>query len=308
MEARLALQHLGFPIAQANDRSALVLLALLQLKPEEKWASASNPRLGTHAIMAFIRAHYEVDYAPNSRETIRRQTLHQFIEAGLVAYNADDPARPTNSSLNNYQVGAEGLALLRTVDSDAFAVGLNAYLEFLPGLKAKYGAAREMARIPVTLPDGTPITLGGGGQNVLLKAMVEEFCERFAPGGQVLYIGDADSKLAVFKEEALAALNIHIPHHGKFPDLVVYQPEKKWLFLMEAASSHGPVDSKRHGELEALFGDSTAGLVYVSAFPDRATLRRFLGDLAWETEVWLADEPSHLMHLNGSRFLGPYED
>jgi hypothetical protein len=258
--------------------------------------------------MEWIGEYYGFTYKPNSRESVRRFTVHQFIEAGLIMHNEDDPTRATNSKDNNYHITPEALDLIRTYGTSSFLDNLQAYLVMAPGLKAKYGAAREMARIPVTLPDGTPLSLGGGGQNVLLKAMVEEFCERFVPGGQVMYIGDADEKLAVFKEEALAALNIQIPHHGKFPDLVVYQPETNWLFLMEAASSHGPVDAKRHGELKALFGHSTAGLVFVSAFPDRATMRRFLGDLAWETEAWAADEPSHLMHLNGTRFLGPYED
>ena len=104
----------------------------------------------------------------------------------------------------------------------------------------------------------------------------------------------------------VSGLDITVDHHGKLPDLVVYQPSKNWLFLMEAASSHGPVDAKRHDELSALFADCTAGLVYVSCFPDRATMRKFLTDLAWETEVWNADEPTHMVHLNGERFLGPY--
>ena len=90
------------------------------------------------------------------------------------------------------------------------------------------------------------------------------------------------------------------------PDLIVYQPDKNWLFLMEACSTHGPIDNSRYTELESLFGGSSAGLVYVSCFPDRQVLRKFLADLAWETEAWVAEEPTHLMHLNGTRFLGPY--
>lgn len=91
------------------------------------------------------------------------------------------------------------------------------------------------------------------------------------------------------------------------PDLVVYMPDRNWLVLMEAASSHGPVDSKRHGELAALFARSTAGLVYVSCFPDRTEFRKYVTAIAWETEVWRADHPTHMIHYNGERFLGPYE-
>ncbi|MGF9648911.1 BsuBI/PstI family type II restriction endonuclease [Pseudarthrobacter oxydans] len=150
--------------------------------------------------------------------------------------------------------------------------------------------------------------LGAGGQNVLLKSMAEEFCSRFTPGGQVLHIGDADQKLGVFQQEDLAALGVEPNLHGRFPDLIVYMADKNWLILMEAASSHGPVDAKRYDELKEVSAGSTAGLVYVSCFPDRASVRKFLSDLAWETEAWAADEPSHMIHLNGSRCLGPYED
>jgi hypothetical protein len=36
-------------------------------------------------------------------------------------------------------------------------------------------------------------------------------------------------------------------------------------------------------------------------------MSRYLGEIAWETEVWVADAPSHLIHFNGERFLGPYD-
>ncbi len=90
------------------------------------------------------------------------------------------------------------------------------------------------------------------------------------------------------------------------PDLVVHLPDRNWLVLIEAASSHGPVDAKRHGELNSLFAKSTAGLVFVSAFPDRKAMRKYLHLIAWETEVWCAEDSTHLIHFNGERFLGPY--
>lgn len=306
-EAQAILGALGFDKQRTNKRSALTLLALLQLKPTTPWAEAQNPMLGTHAIMGWIRENYDVDYAPNSRETFRRFTLHQFIEGGMVEYNADDPGRPVNSSLNNYRVGAEALKLVQAFGSENFDAHVVDYVTESPGLVVKYAAARTMARIPITLPSGEEFTLSAGGQNILIKQMIEEFCPMFTPGGHVIYVGDADAKMAIFDEAALAQLGVTVDYHGKLPDLVVYMPERNWLFLMEAASSHGPVDAKRYAELKSLFGGSSAGLVYVSCFPDRATMRKFLSDLAWETEAWNADEPTHMIHLNGSRFLGPYD-
>ncbi len=305
-DARIVLETLGMDAERSNERSALVLLALLRLAPSESWAEAANPMLGTRAIMNFIRDEYGKDYAPNTRETVRRFTLHQFVEVQLVVQNPDEPQRPVNSPKWNYQVTAEALEVLRAYGTDYWQLAVDRYLAELPGLKARYAAAREMDRIPLTLPDGSTFTLMPGGQNVLLKAMVEDFCPRFTPGGQVFYIGDAGDKWALFEREALAALNVKVNEHGKMPDLVIYIPDRNWLVLLEAASSHGPVDSKRQAELADLFAESTAGLVYVSCFPDRAEFRKYVDKVAWESEVWCADHPTHMIHYNGERFLGPY--
>jgi type II restriction enzyme len=305
-EARLVLESLGFDSERSNERSAMVLLSLLHLKPGDPWRAADDPLLGTRAIMDWIKDHYGVEYAPNTREWIRRASLHQFIDAGLVQLNPDQPDRPVNSPQPCYQIRPAALDLVRLHGSDEFDARLPAYLESLPGLVAQYAAERQVRRIPVTLPDGSPITLSPGGQNTLIKQMVDDFCPVYAPGGHVLYVGDADEKWAVLREAELEALGVTVGRHGKMPDLVVYLADKNWLLLLEAAASHGPVDGQRHSELAALFQGSTAGLVYVSCFPSRAVMRQHLTVIAWETEVWCADDPTHLIHFNGARFLGPY--
>lgn len=306
-DARAVLDALGMDSERSNERSGLVLLALLSLNPGQLWGTATNPLLGTRAIMDFARDAYGKNYAPNTRETVRRFTLHQFAEAHLVVQNPDQPSRPINSPKWNYQVTAEALAVIRTYGSPVeWYSALRAYLDAVPGLRAKYNAARDMNRIPLTLPSGAEFTLSPGGQNVLLKSMVEDFCPRFTPGGEVLYLGDAGDKWALFERGRLAALGVSVDEHGKMPDLVVYMPEREWLVLLEAASSHGPVDSKRHSELTALFAGSTAGLVYVSCFPNRAEFRKYADWIAWESEVWCADHPTHMIHYNGERLLGPY--
>lgn len=221
-DARIILETLGMDAERSNERSALVLLALLRLAPADAWADAANPMLGTRAIMNFIRDEYDKDYAPNTRETVRRFTLHQFVEAQLVVQNPDEPRRPVNSPKWNYQVTAEALDVLRAYGTDGWQSRIDRYLSELPGLKARYAAAREMERIPLTLPDGSIFTLTPGGQNVLLKAMIEDFCPRFTPGGQVLYIGDAGDKWALFERETLSSLKVEVDQHGKMPDLVTW--------------------------------------------------------------------------------------
>lgn len=306
-EARSALSQLGFQPQQANERSALCLLCLLDLRPDRPWASADGSTLWrTHELMQWLRDFYDTDYAANTRETIRRQTLHQFVEAGLALYNPDDPDRPVNSPANCYQIAPAALELLRAFDASDFNHRVLSYLSSKPGLEARAAATRGMRLMPVTLGDGTKIELTAGGQNILIKAIVEEFCPRWSPGGHVLYVGDAGKRDPIFDAEALEALGLSLDKHGKLPDLVVHLADRDWLVLLEAARSHGPVDSKRHAELSQLFRNASAGLVFVSCFPSRAQMRKYLADIAWETEAWCADAPDHLVHFNGERFLGPY--
>ena len=306
-EAQRALALLNFDRDRTNERSALVLLALLGLRPSSPWPKAGNPRLRTVELMAWLRERYGRDYKPNTRETIRRQTLHQFVEAGLVLLNPDDPDRPVNSPNNCYQIEVRALELLSAYGTDQFDQRLATYLDDLPGLRAQYERARVHQQIPVTLPDGSAVTLTPGGQNLLIKQAVEEFCPRFTPGAHVLYVGDAGRKDPIFEEEALKNLGVTLDKHGKLPDLIVFLPDRDWLVLIEAAASHGPVDGKRRSELGRLFSRASVGLVFVSCFPSRDEMRKYLSEIAWETEVWCADNPSHLIHFNGERFLGPYE-
>jgi len=307
-EARAILEELNFDAERSNERSALVLLALADVGPTTPWTDATNPLRRTTEIMNWIDQHYRVRYAPNTRETVRRQTLHQFVGAGLVVQNPDDPARPINSPRWCYQLTDEALEVLRAIGNPRRDAAVADYLNKLPGLLAQYQAARDLQKIPVTLPDGTTVTLSPGGQNDLLRAMVHEFCPRFTPNGQVLYIGDAARESERFYDaDKLAELGVTLPERGKKPDLIVYLPDRNWLVLMEAASSHGPVDVKRHAELRTLFAGSKAGLVFVSCFNSRAEMRKYLSTIAWETEAWCSEAPDHLIHFNGERFLGPYD-
>ncbi len=304
-EAKVILRGFGFDPGRTNDRAGRTLLALSGINEKSEWKDATDPRIGVRAILDWIRTELSFDVAENTRETYRRQTLHQFVEAGFVIQNGDDPNRPTNSSKNNYQLNPEALKVIQNYKTEDFKRLLAKYMANREGLAEKYKAEKNYARIPVKFPNGEEVSLSPGGQNILLKSMLEEFGPRFAPSSEVLYIGDADSKFLYFQRETFSDLGVEVDVHGKLPDLVLFARDKNWLFLMEAASSHGPVDNKRLGELKSIFGNCSAGLVYVSCFPDRAIMRKFLSDLAWDTEAWCSSDPSHLIHLNGDRFLGP---
>lgn len=300
------LDALGLPRQQRNERSALCLLALLNLTPEKTWAQAENPLIGITPMMDFSRKQYNKDYAPNTRETFRRQTIHQFVQAGIALYNPDRPDRPVNSPKAVYQISPETLELLKTFGTKKWETSLKNYLSTNKTLSQIYAKERVQKLIPVRIAPGKEIKISPGEHSELIKAIVEDFAPRFAPGAVLVYVGDTGEKWGYFDKKF--KLGVTVDSHGKMPDVVLYYPEKDWLLLVESVTSHGPVNAKRHEELARLFAGATAGLVYVTAFPSRTVMTRYLAEIAWETEVWVADAPWHLIHFNGPRFLGPYRD
>ena len=304
-EALELLIAVGIPREQQNERSALTLLALADIRPRTLWKSAKTPLRRITEMMDWMRDHYEVRYAPNTRETIRRQTVHQFVQHGLLIENPDKPDRPINSPKWCYQLSPEALKLLHTVGSPAYKKQL-AQFRKNPATSALHARHRDLPRESVRMPDGTVIELSAGGQNTLLRAIVEEFSPRFVRSPKILLLGDAANKEIISDETRMAALGVVLPQRGKAPDVLIHDPTRDWLIIIEAVTSHGPVDQKRKNELSKIFSTARPGLVFVSAFPDRKTFTKFQAAIAWETEVWIADAPDHMIHFNGERFLGPY--
>ncbi len=302
------LKALGLPRGQQNERSALTLLALVALKPSDDWNLVSRPLMGITPIMQYCREHYGREYAPNTRETFRRQTMHQFVEAGIALHNPDDPSRAVNSPRTSYQISEEAFKVIRTFGTDRWETTLKLYLEGQPTLAAKWAKYREMRMVPVRLPEGEEINLTPGSHSELIREIIAEFAPRFAPGSELICVGDTGDKIGYFKRQRLIELGVtELDRHGKMPDVVLYFESKKWLLLVESVTSHGPIDPKRHNELANLFSTARVSIVYVTAFPDRSIMARHLSDISWETEVWCANAPTHLIHFDGERFLGPYE-
>ena len=307
-EAIEVLTALQFGPKQRNDVAAYSLLALLDLSPVKAWANAESPLLGITPIIDFITAAYGIRYAPNTRETIRDEAVKFFVEAGLLIRNPDKPNRPTNSGNTVYQAEPTALALLRTFGTLQWPVALKSYLENVEEIRREIARHREMARVPVKLPDGKMVALSPGGQNPLIRAIIEDFCPHFVPGGVVAYIGDTENKFAHLESEYLAGLGVTLDSAAKMPDVIVHCVKRNWLLLIEAVTSAGPVDGKRRRELKELFAGCKAGLVFVTGFDTRRVMQSFLSQIAWESEVWIAEDPAHMIHFNGDKFLGPYPD
>ena len=306
-EAQEILKALGLPAAQQNELSALTLLSLCSIKEDTKWSKATrtSQRI-TKEIMAFVNENYKADapYAPNTRETFRRQVLHQFTQAGVVNYNPDDPTLPVNSPNAHYAITPEALEVVKSFGTRNWKKRVKEFADNNEILRDKYAKERQMHRIPLTI-EGNEYYLSPGTHNEVQAAVVEEFAPRFAPGGKLLYIGDTENKDLYVNSAALEALKLPITEHSKLPDIVISDDKKGWLFLIEVVTSHGPVSAKRVVELEEFTKDCPYGIVYVTAFPTAKEFKKYVDEIAWETEVWLSDTPDHMIHFNGDRFIGP---
>lgn len=304
-QAQEILEALGLPSAQQNEISALTLLVLAQLSENTPWKIATSESLRVHDILLQIKQRYGREYAENSRETIRRKVLHQFEQAGIVVRNIDDPERPTNSGLNNYVLSDMVIEVLRSYGASNWKIKSQNFVNKQGKLLDVYQKAKDQNKIPLQVADGTVYKLSPGRHNRLEVAIVEEFGPRFAPGAVLIYLGDTAKKTLIFDETNFKKLGISLSQHDKFPDVILYDRKKKRIFLIEAVTSHGPVSPKRYVELEKLFEGCKAGKVYVTAFLDFATYKKYANDIAWETEVWIAEMPSHMIHFNGDKFIGP---
>lgn len=304
--AREVLHALGLPKGQLNERSALTLLALLDLQPDSLWSNAKCPLLGVTPIMEWISLKYGKTYKPNTRETIRRQTLHQFVDAGLALYNPDKPDRAVNSPAAVYQISPSTLKLLKAYNSFSWNKKLESYSKKQSSLATEYAAPQKLRKKKLLVEGGEIVELSPGKHSDLIHEIVNSFAPRFAGQGKLLYLGDTGNKIGFFSESGFSNLGLKLNKKGKLPDVILLDVKRNWLLLIEAVTSHGPVDAKRKRELDRLFSTAKAGLVFVTAFPDKKTFNKYLAQVAWETEVWVADNPDHLVHFNGDRYLGPY--
>ena len=299
-ETREFLQTIGMPKAQQADICCYVILAMAGVKPDMSWSEATNEWIRIHDIIQFVNAFYGMSYAENSRETFRKQALHRFRTAALI----EDNGTATNSPNYRYRLTEETVQILRTMGTPKWGESIKRFLCYHEKLIDLYASKKKMTMMPVNI-NGESFKFSTGKHNELQKAIIEEFAPRFAPNSECLYVGDTIEKDLVKNVEKLKELGFEITLHDKMPDVVLYREDKNWIYFVESVTSVGPMDPKRILEITEMTKDVTAGKVFVTAFLDFKTYKRFAEELAWETEVWIAEMPEHMIHLNGDRFMGP---
>ena len=299
-EARELLKMLGMPKTQQADICCYVLLAMAGIKPDTLWKDAGNEWIRIHDIIQFANTYYGSTYAENSRETFRKQALHHFRNAALV----EDNGKATNSPNYRYRLTEETLQMVRTFQTSEWQKSVSRFLEYHDKLVDMYASKKKMTMMPVRI-NGADFQFSIGRHNELQKAIIQEFAPRFAPNSECLYVGDTIEKDLVKNVDKLKELGFEITLHDKMPDVVLYREDKDWIYFVESVTSVGPMDAKRILEITEMTKSVAAGKIFVTAFLDFKTYKRFSENLAWETEVWIAEMPEHMIHLNGDKFLGP---
>lgn len=299
-EAKNILNELKVPPKQQSDLCGYVILAMADIKKNDEWANATNKWIRIHDVIAFIRDFYEVSYAEDSRETFRKQAIHHFRNAAFI----EDNGKATNSPNYRYRLTDEMLLLVKTFQSNQWEEQKNNFLKSHQNLIDLYSSKKAARKMPVKI-NGDDFTFSPGKHNQLQKLIIEEFAPRFAENSECLYVGDTIQKDLVKNEEKLKELGFEITLHDKMPDVVLYSEDKNWIYFIESVTSVGAMEPKRIKEIEEMTENVSAGKIYVTAFLDFKTFKKFSESLAWETEVWIADMPDHMIHLNGDKFLGP---
>ncbi len=299
--AEQILSLIGFGAKQVNTMCCLTLLALANLKASQPFSESTNHWIRIHDILIFCKKAYNASYAENSRETFRKQALHYFRLAGIV----EDNGKATNSPAYRYRLTLEMLDLIRHYQTDGWKSALHNFLQNHERIKLFYESKRQKRDCRIMINDMV-LSFSPGKHNELQCAVLEDFVKHFVPNCVYLYCGDTRDKDLFCDTERLNTLGLTITTHEIMPDIILYSPTRNWLYFIECVTSVGPFSTKRVAEVIELCKSSTAGKIFVTAFLDRATYAKFSSSIAWETEIWIASNPEHMIHMNGDKFLGPH--
>ena len=165
---------------------------------------------------------------------------------------------------------------------------------------------KVLEKLPIQLLGNNTLEISPRKSSYLKKAIIEKFLPRYATGCEVLYIRDTANKILHIEEEKLKELKFSLLANEDLPDIIAYNKKKNWIYLIVAVCSFEPMTEMRVFELKKMLKDCPAFLIFISTFISKNECKKWLLDIAWETEVWTADNPDHVIHLNGGKFFGPY--
>jgi hypothetical protein len=296
-EIKALLQELNFPPRRITEQTAFCILALANTTPRQGLLAghtclADGARI--HDILNFVRQDIGRPVAENTRESYRKTSLRPLMEAGWVIrhqLSTNDP--------NTYYRLHPDFARLLTLSPGPERDNLIERLR-LPERRRPRPRRPLHQEVHVTLEPGYVHVLSPGRHNLLEKAVVETLGPALLQHPQVVYLGDTAPRAGYQDRSLMRRLNLPIVVSVSLPDVILYSLEDQTLLVVEAVISSGPVTPGRLAQLRELTaGPANLGMktVYISAFPSRRVFRRFVEDIAWESSVWIEDEPYNIIHF-----------
>lgn len=293
------------------EKMAMSFLAIANMKPGKTWSEVAKPADGhtlrTREIISFINNNFNEQISSGSYDDIRRKDLIRPVGMELIIKSADNRDADTNDGTRGYAISQKLSDLATQFGSVNWAESVTNfkldkdYIDQLEG-------SRDIKKLSVTLPNGRILKLDAGPHNEIQKAVVEEFLPRFGYGAKVFYIGDTSEKKAVKDDEAMTGIGLDVLDRGMLPDIVAFSEQKKWLYLIEAVHSSNPLNPERCIELSrTVLRNCPHPVVFVTAFLTKRDFTKWAIQIAWETEVWIAAQPDHMIHFNGDKFMGPHK-
>ena len=310
-EALFIIHSFGISTSDMTERQqtkmAMSFLALANMRVGKKWSDAKDVRenhLGTRAIIEYANTHFNENISAGSYDDVRRKDLRQLILADIVKHSKPDSA--PNDPARGYGVSTEYCDVVREYRMLGWEQKLTEIIK-KRGKLPDAAMPRNVEKIPIDIPGRERVYLSLGDHNDLHKRIIDDMLPIFCPDDTaILYLGDSTKKQIINEKETLESLQFFMPEHGMLPDILAYSQKQNWLYLIEAFHTSNPISSNRKMELSRLAGKSTAKIMFITAFLGRSDFRKEVANIAWETEVWLADEPDHMIHFDGKRFLEPY--
>ena len=288
-EVQTILKQLNFDQRFNTEQTAICVISFFDNHPK---------LMRIHDIIIHAKAKLNKSYAENTRESIRKASLKRLVNHGLVIFNKDDPARPTNSGLANYCLTEEFYQILRSKGKSRDQL-MDAWKKIHNSTSAQ--TIDTTHNVTVNLPDGEKLELSPGAHNILEKHIVENLVPHQIKKPEVVYLGDTKKKMLYVNGKLVKRLGLVLDEHDKLPDVIVWSHASKKFLVIESVTSVGPVEESRKKEIESVINKKTGknySIVYITAFLDRKTFARFAGIIATETYVWIAAEPDQLIHYS----------
>lgn len=301
---------IGIPVVSSDrnlERMAKACLAVGRIKSSfnEAISSEDNNFIRTRDVIEFENKYYGESISSGSYDNIRRKDLKLLVEAGIVVNSSCSNVQATNNPMRGYALSCDFVELLHNYGLSSWKNKLNEYIANQSSLKEELSRLRDLNKIPVILPNGITLKLSNGEHNSLQKAIIEEFLPRYGFGASVLYVGDAEDKFLHLDRDVLSEIHFFNLDHEELPDVIAFSKEKNLLYLIEAYHSTGEWSELRLRTIKRKLNESgcTAIPLFFTAFENKNSFRQKAKDIAWETEVWIADNPDHIIHFNGYKFL-----